>query len=493
MSSSRKSNLPIEWVIRSIPFVLLLAIGLLGNIGLSQLRRPPERRDNVALAPLVQTTPVASASETLNLEVDGEAIPFREVSLAAQVDGTVIEKSELCRAGQFVKSGDVMMQIDPQDYDLEIERTQKLIQQTEVNIEEVDVERTNTEQLISLAQDDIRLQAREVARMEKLFRQRASSEGEVDAAKRVEIQTRNSLKQLQNQLRLLETRRARFLTDKDRYHVELKQAKVNRARCEITAPIDGIIVSDPIEEDDYVQRGNILLQIEDTTQIEVRFDLKLDQLRWIWNGNRTFDPFTETAMSYSLPNLPVEISVKTEGHRYVWDAELARYDGGGLDPRTRTVPCIALVKNPRSGKPADSESSSLQQHFAPPALLRGMYVKVQIDIPTKLSLLEVPAIALRPGNRVWVTNGDELEMVDVNVAQLSGDRALLFANETIQTGDEVVVSPLALAVKGMKIRKSDSTTAPADTGPTATVAEIDSRDTINGVNGVNHSDEGTDR
>ena len=480
-------------VIRSVPFVLLLAIGLLGHIGLSKLRKPPERRQNVSLAPLVQTSTVKSGVGQLELEVDGEAIPFRQVTLAAQVAGTIVDKSDRCRAGQFVKSGELLLQIDPQDYDLTIERTQKLIQQTEVNIEELDVERTNTEQLITLAQDDLVLQDREIERVKNLLRQRASSEGALDTARRSRIQAQNALKQLENQLRLLTTRRGRLMSDKDRYHVDLRQAKLDRERCQIVAPMDGVIVSDPVEKDDYVQPGTVLLEIEDTTQIEVRFDLKLDQLRWLWGGSGEFDPFQESARTYSLPNLPVTISMKTESHRYTWAAELARYDGGGLDPRTRTVPCIALVKNPRSGKPADEVVSNEHRQFAPPALMRGMFVKVQLKVPTQLPLIEVPAVALRPGNRVWLVADSKLTMTDASVAQLSDDRALLFSNDSIQPGDQVVVSPLALAIHGMEVRTDGAASETISDSPTTPVAEIDSGTIVDDVDTADNSRDGASR
>ena len=48
--------------------------------------------------------------------------------------------------------------------------------------------------------------------------------------------------------------------------------------------MDGVIVEDPGEEGDFVQRGALLFRIEDISKVEVDFDLKLEELQWIWSG-----------------------------------------------------------------------------------------------------------------------------------------------------------------------------------------------------------------
>jgi hypothetical protein len=78
-------------------------------------------------------------------------------------------------------------------------------------------------------------------------------------------------------------------------------------------------------------------------------------------------------------------------------------------------------------------------------------------------LVEVPVSALRPGNRVWKSENNQLVVQDVRVAQVLDDRVLLFPDETrLAVGDRIIISPLALAVDGMDIEEETSEVSVAD-------------------------------
>ena len=92
----------------------------------------------------------------------------------------------------------------------------------------------------------------------------------------------------------------------------------------------------------------------------------------------------------------------------------------------------------------------------PPALMNGMFVSVRIpNIRASQSLIEIPITALRPGNKVWLLEDGVLRVRTARVAQLSDDRVYLLANESgVGVGDQVIVSPLVLAVDGMHLMDS---------------------------------------
>lgn len=464
-------------VLRTIPFAIIL-VGFASFVGLSALRTPPETRMSVRRPPGVSTVPVVTSGTSLELEVEGEVVPAREVTLAAEVVGRIQKKTPVCRAGNFANQDCVLLQIDPRDYDLEIQRIQQSIAETEVSIEESDVQAANNAQLIELSKSDLALQAKELKRVESLLSQRVTSQSTLDTARRAEIQARNALQLRENQDRLIRTQRGRYLRAKDRLLVELEKAMLDRKRTEIRAPMAGIITEDLVEQDDYVQKGTALVRIEDTSHGEVSFDLKLDELRWIWAGVSKTQADSNAAVdgdSYALPPLPVKIEFHVQGTIYEWGAVLARYDGAGLNPATRTVPCVAHVDDPRSGRlVGESGGASLP---GPPALLRGMFVTVKIDVPTSQQLVEVPISALRPGNRVWILRDDRLAVQDVRVAQVLNDRVLLIPDETqLAVGDRVIISPLALAVDGMEILEEEM--------PGVSVADQTSDETRNATKAV---------
>jgi multidrug efflux pump subunit AcrA (membrane-fusion protein) len=447
---------------RAFPF-LILVLGAAGFLILSGMRESPETRILERLPPVVTTVPVVACSEQLKLKAEGEVVPYREVTLSAEVPGRIFTKAEQCRAGHYVRQGELLIKIDSRDYELEMERIRQSVKQTEVNVEELDVEQANIRLLIELAESDKKLQQEALDRYRALFEQRATSQANLDNARRGQIQAENAVQTLVNQRTLLQTRRGRLLREKDRLLAELEKAILDRERTEIRAPISGVITEDLIEQDDYVQRGAPLVRLEDTSSVEVRFDLKLDELRWIWSEKNSGEMDAETAggASYRLPSLAIAASVESLGQRYQWTGSLSRYDGARLNPATRTVPCVAVIDQPRKGELVSATPTPLP---GPPALLSGMFVSIEIAIPTRIPLVEVPTVALRPGNRLWLLEDDRLVIRNVDVAMVESDRTLVLpGNPGLAIGEQVITSPLALAVDGMSLRQDESTaSSPVD-------------------------------
>ena len=59
-----------------------------------------------------------------------------------------------------------------------------------------------------------------------------------------------------------------------------------------------------------------------------------------------------------------------------------------------------------------------------------------LKCPRTQPLLEIPLVALRPGNRVWLVRDQQLAVVPVEVAQTVDDRVLLFSTGAdVREGD----------------------------------------------------------
>jgi multidrug efflux pump subunit AcrA (membrane-fusion protein) len=79
----------------------------------------------------------------------------------------------------------------------------------------------------------------------------------------------------------------------------------------------------------------------------------------------------------------------------------------------------------------------------------GQYVEVHID-GREGDYSVVPRRALRPGDEVWAVADSTLRPVPVEVLQQSGDSA--FVSGTFRPGEAVVVSGIAVATEGMRVR-----------------------------------------
>jgi multidrug efflux pump subunit AcrA (membrane-fusion protein) len=395
-----------------IPLMLLggaaAVVTLLGTVEPAQY--PPAdttRVGRLRALPPIRVEPLLSLKSTqrqLQLEVDGAVVPFREARVAAEVAGSVIFKADECEAGSYVKAGQLLMRIDPTDYELEVQRLTRLQEQEYESIGEVDQEMVNAKRLIEVARADVQLQQKEVDRQQALPKGFASP-AEIDQASRQLLAATQQLVSVENLLDLLHKRRGRLEASEQLAAIQLKAAEVDLQRTEIRAPIDGVIVNEDADLHTFVARGDLLVTIEDTSRVEVATNLRMDQLYWVLDQRA--DRPEEASQGYDLPETPALIEYELSGLQrsvYRWKGRLLRYDGIGLDPVSRTVPVRVVVDNPTQY--VDQEGS-VQAVSGATALVRGMYVRVKLLIQPRADLLVIPARALQPGNRVLEFVPDE--------------------------------------------------------------------------------------
>jgi multidrug efflux pump subunit AcrA (membrane-fusion protein) len=364
--------------------------------------------------PIVSVLPIKSYSGTRSLDVSltGTVVPYRQITLAAEVAGRVKEKSENCRTGKFVHKGDPLFELDSRDFELDVERLQALRDSEYAQQRELDQEIANAKKSLDLADEDLAIQLRELKRIESLP-PGIASETELDQSRRQRITSANQRQSIQNQMQLLETRRNRLQLAEKLAASQLQQAQVNLERTKVASPIDGVIVNEMVQEDSFVQKGASLCIINDTQRVEVSCNLRTDQLLLVLEqipASKESAPSSRVmrSSSYELPPTPVTISYRVSGREetvYEWKGILSRYEGIGLDTQSRTVPIRISVDNPRdvakNGNPIDEKATG-----GLPALVSGMFVDVSIHTKPLNSLVLIPKLALKPGNQVWTFQKD---------------------------------------------------------------------------------------
>lgn len=398
-----------------IPLALLsLGAFIVYSLGTVQPEKRPDadttrvgRLKSLPPVQVVKLQSLESLGRPLRLKVDGTVVPYREALVAAEVAGRVVFKADDVEAGSYVNQGQLLMRIDPTDYELEVQRLTRLQEQEYQALAEIDQEMANAQRLIEVATADVALQQREVDRQRSLP-EGFASRAEIDQANRALLAARQQLVNSQNQLDLLRQRRIRLEATERLAATQLSAAKVNLERTEIRAPIDGVIVSEQADLNTFVNRGSTLVTIEDTSKVEVATSLRMDQLYWVLDQrDRGAAPIDAATSGYDLPATPAIIRYEVAGREglvYRWQGRLLRYDGIGLDPVTRTVPVRVVVDDPTLF--IDERGQTRRANGATP-LVRGMYVSVHLLIEPTTELVAIPARALQPGNRVLQFVPDE--------------------------------------------------------------------------------------
>lgn len=418
-------------------------------------RKSPARAVEIVEAPAVDTATVQVHQGGLDIQVDGAVVPHREINLSAEVSGRVISKASDCRAGRYVTKGTLLVEIDPRNYELESRRLEREVEQAEASVQELDVEIENTQKLVALATEDTALQQRQLERLETLHGRGAVTASGLDDGRRAELASRNAQVQLENQLRMQQTSRSRLLSVQALANAKLDEAQLNLERTKVIAPIDGIICSESVQQDDFVQAGAKLVTVQDTSAAEVRCMLRMDELAWLWladeSGDRTDEETQLAQRDWQLPRTPVTVCYTLGDQQYCWEGFLNRFEGVGLDEKTRTAPCRVLVPDPRRVR--INGQASVLPGAGPRALLRGMYVKVTVHAKPSIALLVVPERSVQPGNIVWRVRDGRLNVVSLNNVRLLDDAVVVPGNDTdLRPGDQIVVTPLAVANEGMAVQ-----------------------------------------
>jgi len=388
--------------------------------------------------PLVETVAAEAHDRGLEIEVDGVVVPYREIELSAEVDGRVDYKNEVCRAGKYVEKDALLLKIDPRDHELEIRRLVEGFDSPGDTVDRSGDGEASPRSLIGLAERELELRKKEYARLEGLVGgRRVVSDAEIEQGELSVIMAENTLQTLRSQL---------------------EQARLDLERTEITSPIDGVVVNDAVEQGDFVRRGTTLVRIEDTSKVEVKCSLRVDELYWLWNQTGLGPGGTgadKPRIEYQIPEAPVQVVYRLAQRDYLWDGRLSRYEGVGLDETTRTVPCRVVVEAPREVCVVGAEGGQ-GGLTGPPALVRGMFVTVKIHAEPQARMVRIPEKAVRPGRRVWIVRGAEgqtqLAMLDVRVVGVADEAAIVLAGE-LAPGDRVVVTPLSGAEEGMVVRE----------------------------------------
>ncbi len=440
----------------TVRIVFPLAILAVGVLGFMTFGKPATPATNVATtqkAPLVLTQEVQLASEGFTLEVEGVATTYREIRLSAEVSGRIVEKGKNSRAGSYVRAGDLLFRIDETDYLLDVERLTTQLRQADEDLAAVDIDLSSTRSLILLAQEDVDIKKRELKRRLDLQERSAGSHSALDEARTFELSARNLLLGHRNQIASLEQRKRTLSAARDLVLNHKKTAEVNAERTRVSSPINGLVILDSVEENDYVKVGDLLIHLNDTGKMEVKCNLRLEELFWIWDQAHVLTAPSDMARNrLEIPETKVQVAFTRNGQESIWEGVLSRYEGTGVDQETRTVPCRVRVDEPtqirNEGEQAPGRKASL------PTLFSGMYVKIRIPINPEEPLLQVPDLAVRPGNEVWTVKNGSLKIQKIAIARVEGSRVLAHPTSSgLSPGDRLVTSPLSAAYDGMAVEE----------------------------------------
>ena len=385
-------------ILRTLQIVLPLAVlvaAAFGALTMVRNRPPVETQAPVFEPPGVRVHEVQLREVPMSVSSQGTIRPRTESQLIPEIAGRITWVSPSFAAGGFFEAGDVLVKIDPFDYEQALVSARSQLAQARLQL--------------------------------------AQEEAEAEVAER----EWNDLGR--GDPRELTLRKPQL--DDARASVAAAEANVTRAerdleRADIVAPYAGRIRQKNVDIGQFVRVGDAVATVYSVDIAEVRLPLPDDQIAYL-----------DLPLSYrggdSQPQPAVTLKATFAGETHEWQGRVVRTESE-IDPVSRMVHVVAEVNDPYA------VSTNPNQ----PPLAVGMYVEAEIEGRTAQNIALVPRAALRGRQQVLVVSQDErLSFRDVDVFRATTDA--VFVRGGLDEGELVVISPLDTPTDGMQVQFAD--------------------------------------
>jgi RND family efflux transporter MFP subunit len=339
--------------------------------------------ENIVVAPM-----------TLQVSSYGIVKPKYETSLVAQVNGEIVELSDVFVRGGFVKKDQLLARIDPNDYHAAL----------------IDAQAT-------------------------MASARAALEKEVAQGKVAEREWKQITDTSPTELSLRKPQLAQELARVKSAQAAVLRAERNLQRTEIKAPYDAMIDNRMIGLGSFVSVGSEIGKLLGTAIAEVRLPVADNQLQFLIEQGR---------------DAKVQLVGTFAGNSVEWLANIARNEGV-IDNKSRMTYLVAEIHDPYllhdklGGKSAVNKTDL--KNIVP--LRFGSYVQAEV-LGIEIANASILPRYLVIGDKVALLDEDSrLHYAELDIVRQQG--ANVVVSNGLFNGDRLIVSALEYPVDGMKL------------------------------------------
>ncbi|HBR95601.1 MAG TPA: hypothetical protein DEA90_15680 [Opitutae bacterium] len=341
--------------------------------------------------PSVRYLEISAQDETPTIHTYGNVQSYFEAQLAAQVSGEIQDISAQFNAGQFVKKGELLLEIDPADY-------QAVIAEEEAN-------------LASMQQ----------ALAEEIIRSELAAEDWTESGRALDSASELTLRKPQ-----LAAAQASVASAQ----ASLQKAQLDLDRTKIRAPFDAIIQSRSASPGNIVSSGSSLGSLIATEKAEVRLPLTSAQVQRI-----NLEALADTEDKHAPLNATLTTATLPQAQ---WTATLTRNEPS-VNLNNQVIYVIGEIAEPFKDP----------QAFLP----IGAFVDASIPANTIKDAYRVPNTALVEDHYVWIIDENTtLQRLPVTRLVADGDDLLLHIESIAKDASiQVAIRPLNSFRIGQKV------------------------------------------
>lgn len=404
-------------VLKFILPVLVLAMGIGAFQYFKSGRQQPGQVRAEIRPAMVAVQAVKKLPLSPSLSLFGQVEAPNNSTLSASITADVLKVNVL--AGSAVEKGDLLVELDATDVDLEI--LQRRAERAEIEAQMESEEKRLAADRASLGREKelLELSQRAVERSLTLARTSAGTEANLDAARREEEQQLLAITQRQLAIDDYVSRQKLLQAGLDKADAALQRAQRDRSRTRILAPYRGRIIDVMVSPGDRTSAGSQLLQLYDDSQLEVRTQVPS---RYLHGVQKVLD---------NNASLVANIT----GNGYSVSLELARLAAsvtrgqGGVDAFFRVT---------------DGRLPTL-----------GKTVEVELELPPIEGAVSLSSDALYSADRVYLVEEGVLRSRPVERLgeriMPDGRQQIIVSGDGFEDGQQVLSSRLPQAIDGLRI------------------------------------------
>jgi multidrug efflux pump subunit AcrA (membrane-fusion protein) len=399
--------------------VLILVLASFGTYTLWASKPEPVRRPAPEKTWVVETMNVRFGDETPALKLFGEVVAGRKVDLRPLVAGRIVDVGENFLEGGVVRKGDLLVAIDPFDYEADVAEREAERDEAKARLDEISVEIKGVRAQLKHDEAQLSIRRRDVARRKKLRGSGASSIKSLDDARIALIDNEQRLTDRKSAVATWSAKRMQQEAKIAGFEVAVRRAQRDLEETRLVAPFDGFLLNVEAEVGKRIGTGDRVANLIDAGRLEVRFHVsnatfarlranqgyvgRVAQVRW--QGDETGSPF--------------EAVLEREG------SEIETASGG--------VNLFARLRN-----------------LGPETAIRpGAFVRIEVPGQTYRGVVRLPERSVDEGNTVYVVKEDRLSARKTEVLARYGTDILVRGG--IKNGERVLVTRLTEVGTGVRV------------------------------------------
>lgn len=299
-------------------------------------REPPEQA--MPPEPVLAVEVVRMVPEDVPMIITGygDAKPIEVSPIAPQVSGNVIRTHDRLFAGEIIPAGEVLVEIDPRDYEAHVAQARAQAAQARSGLARLRTQYASDQERLGTLERSRDLARKDFDRLKDLFEKEAV--GALSNVERAELtynQARDAFDLMTQNVSLYPARISEAEQGLAAAEAALQLAELNLSRTKITAPFDARIQEKRVEEGQFVSPGAPILMLANDSILEIVVPLDSREVR---DGLR-FTPEAETNRSKSWFTDVEQVACRvfwteSQGAQY-WNGILDRVVD--FDEATRTV------------------------------------------------------------------------------------------------------------------------------------------------------------